>query len=324
MAFRKEADEAQITWKKTTDLLPDAARFDGPYSADGPSRPLCLPSEFAELNLLSPARKTALSRFQADGILWHRGTNGGPTTHLCSSQVQCVNALAPFLLDPEGLSRMLRPILPIAEMLPFENGPQSSDLVVFEWVGREDYLGEAAGRPRYRGAHFTSADAAVRYRNTRDEIEIALLEWKYAERYSCGPLSGGETSLLKRQSTYRRWWSDEGPIRLDVLTYADIFTEPLYQLFRLQCLALEMERHHEQGAERVRLVVAAPGRNSGFWNAVPRAYRGTYPDLAALWHHLQRQPDRFDILDTATLVGEHGTGVTAFRHRYAHLSSSPT
>jgi hypothetical protein len=323
VTFRTEADAAQITWKLTTDSLPEDARLAGPYTMNGSARPLCFPQAYAHLNLVEPARDTALSRFKADAILWHQGLNGGPTTHLCSSQVQCVNALAPFVTDPDGLRNVLGGILPIDQMLPFDaSGTFPDDLVVFEWIGLKDYLGEAAGGKRSRGAHVTSADAAVRYLNTSGEIEIALLEWKYVERYSCGPLTGGAASLEKRKKTYKRWWSDAGPLQPDVLTYDAIFTEPLYQLFRLQCLAIEMENHREQDAERVRLVVAAPRRNRGFWNAIPHAQRDDYTSLDVLWQDLQRQPDRFHILDTATLVGEHGSGVADFRNRYAHLSSA--
>lgn len=54
--------------------------------------------------------------------------------------------------------------------------------------------------------------------------------------------------------------------------YAEPFHEPLYQLFRLQLLALRMERPGEPEAERARLVVASSSRNpSARWRSLAMA-----------------------------------------------------
>jgi hypothetical protein len=123
---------------------------------------------------------------------------------------------------------------------------------------------------------------------------------------------------------YERWWSPHGPLRLDTLAYGDFFTEPLYQLWRQQCLAWEMERAGELDAERVKLVVAAPSANRGYWDAVPAHLTDYYSDVSQLWHELLREPDRFAVVDTAVLVADESPLPDSFRERYGHLQSLTT
>jgi hypothetical protein len=169
--FRRAEDARAIKWKKTTLLLlPDEASAAAPYvGRHGSDRPsiLCLPPEFASLNLLPDARD-AIEWFSAAGVRWHDGVNGGPSNHLLDSQVQCVNALAPVAMTPDRLAAAFAEILPIAEVLPMPSGRY----LEFEWIGDEDYLGEARGAARVRGALVTSADVAFRYRTAGEDIEI--------------------------------------------------------------------------------------------------------------------------------------------------------
>lgn len=322
MPFVDEATAAQVTWKSSTPLLPEDARGPGPYVPDGPEYPVCLPWEFAAHNLLPEVRDVVLDRFRRDRITWHRGSDVGPTTHLRSSQIQCLNALGPFVETPSGLDRVLTHAgLDVGEILPFDD---SGDHVVFEWIGLDDYLGERADGIGARGAHTTSIDAAVRYRTAAGTTAIALIEWKYTEQYRGNPLHGGETSMARRRSTYERWWSPDGPLRLDRISYDDLFVEPIYQLWRQQCLALEMERAHELNADLVTLVVAAPRANRGYWGAVPAHLADDYADVEELWRTQLRHPDRFAVLDTAQLVAPDSPLPPSFRERYGHMQELAT
>jgi hypothetical protein len=53
-----------------------------------------------------------------------------------------------------------------------------------------------------------------------------------------------------------------GPLRTDVIPYADLFVEPFYQLMRQQLLAHAMERSGELGADTVRVLHIAPAANT--------------------------------------------------------------
>jgi hypothetical protein len=116
-SFSKEADDDLVAWK--LDELQDLDCPSSPYSKnpDGPVYDTCLPLEFAHYNLLPEAQEAALERFRKLGIRWHDGTPVGPSNHLRSSQVQCVNALMPFVNDPAALRALFGGSLPIAEVI---------------------------------------------------------------------------------------------------------------------------------------------------------------------------------------------------------------
>ena len=97
MTFSNEARQAQIAWKES---LEEAARGAGVYRSK--PYPFCLPAEYAALNLLPDAR-SVVDDFALAKIVWHVGVGTGPTNHLCSSQVMCINALAPFRKNADGL-----------------------------------------------------------------------------------------------------------------------------------------------------------------------------------------------------------------------------
>src|SRR4051812_42820320 len=98
MTYSQRQRLLAAAWKKHTGTLPNEARTPAAYvskdgTADGPAHDFCLPAQFAELNLLPEVRLDALHLFGRLGIPWHAGVGGGPSNHLLSSQVQCVNAL---------------------------------------------------------------------------------------------------------------------------------------------------------------------------------------------------------------------------------------
>src|SRR4051794_22280449 len=98
-AFSDQASAELIAWKLRTTTREGSAWPTSPYSQrpSGPTYDVCLPVELSAFNLLPDARVLALARFEALGIRWHDGTSAGPSNHLRSSQVQCVNALMPFV-----------------------------------------------------------------------------------------------------------------------------------------------------------------------------------------------------------------------------------
>ena len=104
---------------------------------------------------------------------------------------------------------------------------------------------------------------------------------------------------------YRALFDDpDGPIDRSKVAYGELFREPLYQLFRQQLLADQMERVGELDATNVRVVVAAPARN--------RALAG---DLRR-WPTLLRRPGRFARLDTDELLRPGSPVHSDYRARY--------
>ena len=334
IGFAAEARRSAVAWKLRTPTLRDSERVDAAYRGRGPSYPFCIPVAAANRNLLPDARAIALERFAAGKIQWHDELHGGPSNHLLSSQVQCVNCLAPFVDRPAELATILGEALPIREVVPFGARTDTlfdrDDHVVFEWIGTRDYLGERANGGGSRGAKTTSADAAIRYVNHDGEAEVALIEWKYTERYLGSELAGDARYMNARKERYRALWSAaDGPLKRDLIPYDDLFVDPFYQLMRLQLLASEMEKDRAVRAKAVRLLVVAPSRNLELAESFNRWSQRTLgsSDLFApadtiweSWRAMQRRPDRFAVLDSAVLIGAGAPTSPEFKDRYGHLA----
>jgi hypothetical protein len=324
VTFAAEARGAQSAWKTSTSILPGEAKAPGQFR--GKTYPFCLPRDYAVLNLL-PGAQGALATFAKAQIPWHLGVGDGPTNHLCSSQVQCVNALAPFVDRPDALRALFGGVLDIASVVPFGDPTAPDDHVAFEWIGENDPLGEWKDSVGSRGANCTSADAAIRYVAADGAEEIALIEWKYTEQYlGKGELSTKTTSQATRDQRYRHLYENsDGPILHGIVPYEDFFVEPVYQLFRLSLLAAQLEA--AGAAARVRVVYCAPARNVGLWKSLNRASHraacGVDATLADLWRKLQRRPDRFHVLDTTTFVTAGAPTSDEFKARYGHIAGTP-
>lgn len=328
--FKKAARDAALDWKASTAQLPETARRPGAYRQYR-SLPFCLPREHSALNLLPDARNIALERFAAAGIPWHDGVDGRPSNHLLSSQVQCANALAPFVADPAALAAIFGTALGIRRVLPFDgyggHGHLSefdrTDHVVFEWQGLENHLSEWKGVP-VRGSQATSADAAIRYEATDGAIEMALIEWKYTESYPDGALSTSRTSNATRRARYLPIIdAPDGPLRSDFVGLDDLLAEPVYQLMRLVLLAHCIERSREQGVDRVRVLYVAPSANTALWQSpCTDGYKakvggGSYRDT---WPTVLRRPDRMVFMDSGSLLGEGSPLSEEFARRYRPIS----
>lgn len=319
MSFRSDAEATAIRWKLTTDLLPDAARLPGPVKRGG-SYDFCLPREFARYNVL-PEAAAAFDWFATARIAWHDSVDGGCTNHLLSSQVQCVNALAPLAYDPASLAACFHSVLDIDEPLPVGATEAPDALVAFEWIPDTDLLGEWRSQPGRRGTGNTSVDAIIRYRTSEGATEVALIEWKYVENYL--PCRYDDAKLPRRLSNYRPLLNDpEGPIRHDI-EHAHLIAEPTYQLMRLQLLADQLERH-DAGVDVARLVLSAPVDNHGVLQALPtrppRPDNSTFADVPSLWSSLLTRPDRFRWLDNSQLGSDMAPTSPEYSRRYGRQS----
>lgn len=292
----------QSEFKRLSPYFSDAARLPGDYRKA--SRSFCLPVANAEENLYVVIRQAAIAYFAEKQISWHDGTGGKPSNHLCSSQVACVNFLFPFMAQPDALAQFLRPVFPtLVRVLPMED---EGRYVAFEWIGLQDYLGEARhGRRRTRGANATSADAAITFEHEDGRRHIVLIEWKYTESYGNNSIKIARSGT-DRSQIYRRFFAqDDSPInRVIVPHYDDLFFQPFYQLMRQQFLAHEMEKAHELGADVVSVLHIAPKRNTDFAQVTSRNLCGLGPTATEVWKRLVRVPNRFTSVSTEAFFGQ--------------------
>lgn len=298
MTYIKAQRARAAAWKASTTSLPDDARAASPYvdkdgRAAGAPLPFCLPVARADHNLLPEVREPALALFRTLGIPWHAGIGRGPTNHLLSSQVQCVNALGQMVRDPSRIVQALGDLLGIDEVLQIEPGRY----LTFEYIGPADYFGEAPNGRRVRGARCTSVDAAFLHRARDGVIELVLVEWKYTESYRARtPDPAKDAERRRRYGTALS--AVDGPVRGDLLVFELLLDEPFYQLVRQQLLADALERHAAEGASRVRVVHVLPPENEQYQQSLTRPeHRALGSSVSQAWQRLLRRPDRFVSVD---------------------------
>ncbi len=303
MTYKTHERARASAWKQTSTCLPEQARVAAPYvgkhgRADGPEYDFCLPPAFADLTLLPDVRAVALALFSDLGIPWHAGVGRWPSNHLLSSQVQCVNALAPAITEPDRLIRAFGELLGVRKVLPIE----PDRFLTFEYIGPCDYFGECPSGQRTRGAHCTSVDAAFRHEAVDGGVELVLLEWKYTEEYAVRRPDPTRDAVRRRR--YQSAVNDpEGPIRADVLAFEHLLDEPFYQLVRQQLLAHALERDRAEGADRVRVVHLSPAGNLAYQSSLARAeHRALGSTVGEVWQQLLRAKDRFTAVDSALFL----------------------
>ena len=311
--YAQGANAQAVAWKHRTDALPPAAKLPGVVRARAGVEvgvDHALPAEYAPYNLLPEVRELALSLFKDLRIPWHQGKHGGPTNHLRSSQVQCVNALGQMVADPKRIIAAFGETLDIGEVRDFGviDPSEAGRYLTFEFVGVTDYFDEGRGKPRTRGANSTSVDAAFAYRTTAGVDELALVEWKFSEHYP----SADSTAVRKLKERSRRYEAalvdEEGPIEVGALDLADLFHEPLYQLSRQQLLANKLERDPAVAAEVVRVVhVLSPDNDAYERSYVPLSLVGRGTNVSSVWQSLLRQPTRFVKVDPVAFLSAEVT-----------------
>ena len=339
--WKVAARNQQIRWKQTTLNLPPDAREDGVYfvmgrgprgevqrNETGPYRH-CLPRRFAAHNLLGSVREEALDRLHRFGIAWHSGTPGagangdvGPTTNLLSSQVQCINSLLSFEREPGLLLDRLRTVEPEARKIVGIGHPEADEvegLVAFEWIGRENYLGERVRGERTRGSMVTSADALVVLERGDGGRTGVLMEWKFTESYDEAKPFKSERGTDRRE-IYRPWYeSATTPFIGDKPPIDAYFHEPHYQLLRLSLLAEGMREANEHGVDRMVVLDIAPATNRALMECVPDALRRFGSTVDAVWRTLLPGPRvRFTWQDSAPWV----TATPELAERYGGLFDS--
>lgn len=243
---------------------------------------------------LNPAfQREILDHFSNSGspIQWHQHSN-----HALSSQVCCVNFLAPLMHRPTLLASVMKSALGIdsLQMVPVRKDWHGTDIFVdFEWIGLENYLSEwpKTGLAT-RGANATSADAIVRMADPDGRITTILIEWKYTESYGQPLDPKGDPTRLKRYAD--KTFAPDGPIRADRrLTVSDFFWEPFYQLLRQQILAWRMEKAKEGGASSAMVLHISAAENATLHKVTAPALRNCEKDAFKVFQSLLAIPQRF-------------------------------
>jgi hypothetical protein len=282
------------------------------------SRAYLLPKDFAEHNLLPEVRQPALALFKELGISWHQGVRQGPSDHLRSSQVQCVNALGQMSTDPDRIIRAFGEALDIAEVRDFGviDSTEAGRYLTFEFIGTTDYFGESPHGRRTRGSHNTSLDAAFAYTTKSGSDGLALVEWKFTESYPSADGRADAKEATRRSRYAEALTAPDSPIDIQAVDLADLFHEPIYQLVRQQLLAHELEKDPSVKADVVRVVhVLSPDNIAYTRSHVAPGLRHLGRSPQEVWARLLHDPSRFVKMDPAAFLDPEITS-DAYRARY--------
>ncbi len=285
------------------------------------SRSFCLADEYSYENLYQSIRDSAIAYFLIRGIPWHDGLKGRhlPSNHLCCSQSCCINFLFPLVKRPDLIKAIFSHYyptmsvpLPMTEDKPLTDG--TFPLIAFEWTGKPgtDYLGEGKrkGRKPTRGANFTSADFAFRFREINGRIHLVLGEWKYTEEYGRSYKGSGRSGEVRKNNYINSFNNLQGAFSKnsdkDEL-YDSLFYEPFYQLMRLQLLAQEVEAYTEKemNADIVSVLHVCPEANVEFRrNVAPDYLQEKFPgkDVLKAWKELV-PGDKYTSISVEDLLG---------------------
>lgn len=294
------ARAAAEKWKVTSPTIAPDARRPGHYRATPGSAVygFCLPREHAGLNLLPEVRDLVRAHFREHSISWHASVDGGPTTHLLSSQVQCVNALGQMIRDPARIEAAFGDRLEIGSIDRIDEG-----YMTFEWVPGKDYLGESKKGSLRRGAGNTSMDAAFRFTTRTGTSALALVEWKFTESYTRTRRANAASDETRR-GRYEQLVNDpSGPINPNVLPFEDLLDEPFYQLVRQQLLAGAIEADPTEPVAEVHIVHVVPRANRAYEASLVRdSHRAQGDDVSDVWAKLNKRRERYHRLDSAVFL----------------------
>jgi hypothetical protein len=132
----------------------------------------------------------------------------------------------------------------------------------------------------------------VRVERPDGSIETVLIEWKYTEPYTRATQESRLHERLRRYGKIAFW--PEGPLRCDLdLRVEQLFYEPVYQLFRLQALAHQIESASDGGSSRARVLHVSPYAHIDLRRITAPALMSQGDDLFAVWPSLLVDPSRF-------------------------------
>lgn len=318
----------QALWKSAPDApLPDEARAPGKVRNRTGSMvdvDYALPAEHATHNLLPEIRDEAISMFANLKIGWHQSVAGGPSAHLRSSQVQCVNALTAMASDPERIVKAFGPQLDIAQIRDFgeiDSGEQGRFLT-FEFIGPTNYFNEGAKGRRIRGSQCTSVDAAFAYVTSTGKKGLALVEWKYTESY-LSAVPSNDAKHAERVKRYEEFIkAPRGPIKAGRIDLGDLFQEPIYQLVRQQLLSDQLMKDPKVDADVVRVIHVLSSDNAGYQRSyLAPSLRKRGSTVSEVWQTLLRHPDRFVTINPTVFLDPLVTSAN-YAHRYGSPQSN--
>lgn len=264
-------------------------------------------------NLYAPIRVSAVKYFSSNKISWWGGR--GPTGHLLSSQVACLNHLFAIRDDGAAVTALLGVIDPdLVEALLVPGDVGAEGYLQFEAVSDRQYLQEES---LDRGGLCTSLDVLAYARHRDGGRRLVGFAWKYtehyseAERFAEGP--SRERAAKKgdvRQARYNQLLktsaqlADSTAAAMVAADSAEVVTykEPYAQLMRQTLLLEQMVANRateRRAAEDFLHVHVIPKGNAELLGKRDPTTGLTMPEQ---WRQQLRDPSKYRVVDPQDLL----------------------
>ncbi len=256
---------------------------------------LCDPS----LNIWLGVREDAIAYFKRHDIPFWDSVKGGPTGHILSSQIACINHLYFVRQRQDVATAILQNVdQNVKAALRLENGDGDSGYVDFEVIGKENYLGE---KSHSRGANSTSVDALMLAEMQDGTRKLFFIEWKYVEQYKNQPSKAEGESGMTRIKIYKPLLdkSDCPILPTDII---GLFTELYYQLMRQTLLAHEMTKAKEYGATDYQHLHIIPKVNKELKDVNTAEGKLDGTNLSETWTKLLKFPKKYKVMDPEDFI----------------------
>lgn len=243
----------------------------------------------AYLNLWDGIREDAIDYFERNNITWWMPEENGPTGHLLSSQIACLNHLYWLRQRNDIVTAILKGIDPsIIKAKPIDDG-----FVEFEVIGKENYLHE---KSHTRGANSTSVDALMVGCKQNNQRTLFFIEWKYTEFYQ------PESKYIPERFNIYNPLLDEKECPISIENYEHLYFEPFYQLMRQTLLAWQMAKHWEYGADDYMHIHVIPEKNIELRNKITSpGLKGN--SMSDAWKNVLTYPGKYVVVTPEKLLG---------------------
>lgn len=250
-----------------------------------------------------PAKENVIDYFKKNQISWWGGL--GPTGHVLSSQIACLNHL--FLLrdDKAAVLKIVNNISKdFVDVLTITTDKYAPAFIQFEAVSDLDHLNE--GVPT-RGNNCTSIDALIYAVHKNGSKWLIPIEWKYTEYYANqnkaeeghkkDPINCKGTVRLKR---YTHLINQSK--QLKSINHYCYYFEPFYQLMRQTLWAEQMiinKNLEKLSADNYLHVHVVPTANSAL---LSKEYKCSKKNMEDTWRELLVDPSKYLIISPENLM----------------------
>ena len=236
-------------------------------------------------NLWKDIHDEAVKYFADNKVSWWKSPNG-PSGHLLSSQVACVNHLFPISQSQELATAVLKNVDPT-----FKKALKVDErFVEFEKVGQE-LLGKE--RTLSRGANSTSIDAMMLGEKNDGTKILVLIEWKYTENYADTSILFSKSGTSRLENYRELLEASNCPVKCDNLEA--LFYEPFYQLMRQTLLGSTMTERKEYGTtDWLHLHIVPPANKELKERVTSPLLSGKTMEEA--WKKVLRQPEKYKVI----------------------------